>query len=252
MVTIARPPISEKVKGDVVVRFDVHQRIQHVALITSFVLLAMTGLPLKFNDWAISQWWIGLWGGINTTRNIHLFAAWLMVADCVYHLGYLGISTAILKRPLPVAMIPTPRDALDLFQEVKYYLGLGPERPRYGRFDWKAKFDYWAIFWGMPVMVLSGFIMTYPVFVTKFSPGWLVSIAYIAHSDEALLAVGWIFIFHFFFNHLSPGVFPLNKSIFTGNVPVERYAHEHPLEMENAGHDPGEEHTVDLSARDLR
>ena len=252
MISTAKPAVRERVGQDHVVRFDVHQIVQHVALVTSFVLLALTGLPLKFADWGISQWWIGVWGGIETTRNIHQFAAWLMVADCVYHLGYLGISTAVLKRPLPVAMIPTPKDGLDLFQEIRYFLGLSRERPLFGRFDWKAKFDYWAIFWGMPVMVLSGFIMTYPVFVTKLAPGWLISIAYVAHTDEALLAIGWIFIVHFFFNHFSPGVFPLNKSIFTGRVPRERYQREHPLEYDSPVETAAEEAKRDIPQGNIR
>lgn len=251
MVTMARPAVRGNVAEEVVVRFDVHQIIQHIVLVVSFVLLALTGLPLKFHDWAISQWWIGVWGGVDTTRSIHQVAAWLMVADCVYHLGYLGISTTILKRPLPVAMIPTLSDARNLFQEIRYFFGLLPERPQYGRFDWKAKFDYWAIFWGMPVMVLSGFIMTYPVLVTKAAPGWVVSIAYVAHTDEALLAVGWIFLVHFFFNHFSPGIFPLNKSIFTGRVPKERYQREHPLEYDNPAVTAVEESKVDISARNI-
>lgn len=251
MVTVARPAVREAVLEEVVVRFDVHQIIQHIVLVVSFVLLALTGLPLKFNELGISQWWIGVWGGVDTTRGIHQFAAWLMVADCVYHLGYLGVTTALLKRPLPVAMIPTVTDARNLFLEIRYFLGLTRERPQYGRFDWKAKFDYWAIFWGMPVMVLSGFIMTYPVLVTKFAPGWVVSISYVAHTDEALLAVGWIFLVHFFFNHFSPGIFPLNKSIFTGRVPKERYQREHPLELESPAPAVGEEREVGLPTRNL-
>ena len=251
MVTMARPAVHESVREDVVVRFDAHQIIQHILLVVSFVLLALTGLPLKFNTSPISQWWIAVWGGVDTTRAIHQIAAWAMVVDCVYHLSYLGITTVFLKRPLPVAMIPTVQDARNLFQEIRYFLGLAQERPQYGRFDWKAKFDYWAIFWGMPVMVLSGFIMTYPVLATKIAPGWLVSVAYVAHTDEALLAVGWIFLVHFFFTHFSPGIFPVNKSIFTGKVPKERYMREHPLELESPVIIAGEESKGDLSKRNI-
>ena len=129
-------------------------------------------------------------------------------------------------------MIPMPQDFIKLFQELGYFLGLRKEKPRYDRFNWKEKFDYWAIFWGIPVMAGSGFILMYPVLVTKFLPGWVVPAALVAHSDEAMLALTWIFMVHIFFNHFTPGVFPLNTSIFTGKVPKERYRREHSLEYE--------------------
>ena len=217
---------------DKIVRFDRHQIIQHIVLMVSFILLVLTGLPLKFHDWSISQWWIGMWGGIETTRSIHRFAAWAMFADCVYHLVYIGYTTVVLKRPFPVKIIPTPNDFKLIFQEIGYFLGLTSQRPKFDRFNWREKFDYWAIFWGMPIMCVTGFVMAYPVFVTKYVPGWVVPASFIAHGDEAILAVSWILIVHFFFNHFPPGIFPLNTSIFTGKVSRERYRKEHPLEYE--------------------
>ena len=225
---IERPAIAEKD----IVRFDIHQIIQHIGLMATFVVLALTGLPLKFHNWSISQWWIGVWGGIERTSAIHYFAAWAMVFFCVYHLLYIAYTTLVLKRPFPTKIIPSGKDFKDLFQELGYFLGLKKERPEFDRFNLREKFDYWAIFWGMPVMAISGFILMYPVFTTRFLPGWTVPVSLVAHSDEAILAVGWIFIVHLVFNHLAPGLIPLNKSIFTGRVPNERYRREHPLEYE--------------------
>jgi cytochrome b subunit of formate dehydrogenase len=222
----------EKGLGEKITRFDIHQIIQHAALMTSFILLAVTGLPQKFHDWTVSQWWVGVWGGIEAIRSVHHFAAWVMVIVCLYHLVYILYTTLILKRPFPVKMIPGGQDFVKLLQELGYFLGVRKERPKYDRFNWREKFDYWAIFWGMPVMAGSGFILMYPVLVTKFLPGWAVPTALVAHSDEAMLAIIWIFLVHIFFNHFTPGVFPLNTSIFTGKVPKERYRQEHPLEYE--------------------
>ncbi|MBI4266986.1 MAG: cytochrome b/b6 domain-containing protein [Chloroflexi bacterium] len=231
MATVAETvPVSTGERVETITRFDVHQVIQHAGLMVSFILLVVTGLPLKFSDLGISQWWIGLWGGIGNTRTVHHLAAYLMVGVCLYHIGYLGYTIAVLKRPFPVKMIPTGQDFVKLFQELLYFAGLRKERPAYDRFNWREKFDYWAIFWGMPVMAGSGFILMYPVFVTKFLPGWVVPAALIAHSDEAVLALIWIFMVHIFFNHFTPGVFPMSTSMFTGKVSKERYRHEHPLE----------------------
>lgn len=215
-----------------ITRFNIHQIIQHAGLMVSFTLLVVTGLPLKFHSWSISQWWIGLWGGIEVTRSVHRFAAWAIVIVCLYHLVYLWYNLAVLKKPFPVKMIPSGQDFVGLFQEMMYFVGIRKKRPKFDRFNWREKFDYWAIFWGMPIMVGTGLVLMYPVLVTRFLPGWVVPAALIAHSDEATLALTWIFLVHIFFNHFSPGVFPLNTSIFTGKVPGERYRRDHALEYE--------------------
>lgn len=229
VVEIAR---TSKEKADQIIRFDVHQIIQHAGLMVSFIVLVLTGLPMKFSNLVVSQWWVGMWGGIEAVRSAHHFAAWMMVITCLYHLLYLIYTMAVLKRPFPVKMIPGRRDYIEYYEEMCYYLGLRKEKPSSDRFNWKEKFDYWAIFWGMPVMAGSGFILMYPVLATKFLPGWVVPAALVAHSDEAMLALIWIFMVHVFFNHFSPGIFPVNTSIFTGKVPRDRYRRDHALEYE--------------------
>ncbi|MFC1987555.1 formate dehydrogenase subunit gamma [Chloroflexota bacterium] len=223
--------IRREARGEIT-RFDLHQIIQHGGLALTFILLVITGLPLKFSNWAISQWWTGVLGGVDNLRSIHHFAAYLIVIVCLYHLAYLFYTIVIMKRRFPIDMAPSLQDVTKLIQELGYFVGLRKERPEYDRFNWKEKFDYWAIFWGMPIMAGSGFVLMYPVLVTSFLPGWVVPVALIAHTDEAVLALTWIFMVHIFFNHFTPGIFPLNKSIFTGTVPEERYRRDHPLEYE--------------------
>ncbi len=218
--------------GEKITRFDIHQIIQHGFLMVSFTLLVVTGVPLKFYDWAISQWWIGIWGGIEVTRSAHHFAAWMMVAVSLYHLGYIAYSILILKRPFPVKMLPEMQDFKKFIQEISYFLGLRKERPKFDRFNWREKVEYWAIFWGITAMAVSGFILMFPVLVTKLLPGWAVPTALVVHSYEAMMALVWIALVHIFFSHFTPGVFPINTSIFTGKVPKERYRREHPLEYE--------------------
>src|ERR1035437_3042051 len=160
--------ISEfKVVGEQVKRFDVHQRIQHAALMTSFVFLVATGVPLKFSGSPVSQWWVGFWGGVDVTRSIHYAAAWVMIADGVYHLAYILISTFALKRPFPVQMLPALVDVKQFIQEIGYFAGVTKKKPEFARFSWREKFDYFAIFWGVPVMAGSGLIMMFPVLVSK-------------------------------------------------------------------------------------
>jgi cytochrome b subunit of formate dehydrogenase len=192
MTSVTEAISTDRVAEEKVTRFDIHQIIQHALLMVSFILLVVTGVPQKFHDLSISQWWIGVWGGIEAVRSVHHFAAWVMVIVCVYHLLYLGYTTLILKRPFPIKMIPSSEDFTKFFQEMGYFLGLRKEKPKWDRFNWREKFDYWAIFWGMPVMAGSGLILMYPVLATKFLPGWIVPTALVAHSDEAMLALIWI------------------------------------------------------------
>jgi cytochrome b subunit of formate dehydrogenase len=127
-------------------------------------------------------------------------------------------------------MLPRIQDVRDLIQDMKYYVGLSDEKPKFGRFSYREKFDYWAVGWGILIMVGGGLILMYPVEAARILPGWAVPFALVAHSDEAVLAVGWILIVHMYFAHLHPLVFPMNKAIFTGKVPMHQYREEHALE----------------------
>jgi len=252
MAVMSQAIANVKSPADTIKRFDIHQILQHIGLMTSFILLVVTGLPIKFSGAGVSQWWTQVWGGVEVIRSVHHFTAWIIVFVCLYHVGYLFYNLAVLKKPFPVKMVPGTQDFKKLIQEFRYFIGLSREKPKFDRFNWKEKFDYWAIFWGMPVMAGSGFILMYPVFVTKFLPGWIVPAALIAHSDEAMLALTWIFMVHIFFNHFAPGVFPLNTSIFTGRVSRERYEKDHPLEYEEIMGYKEEEEAPETASPELK
>jgi cytochrome b subunit of formate dehydrogenase len=114
---------------------------------------------------------------------------------------------------------------------VKWFWGKGPH-PNYGRWTYWEKFDYLAVFWGVAVIGLSGLMLWLPELFTRFLPGWLINVATIVHSDEALLAVGFIFTIHFFNTHLRPEAFPMDTVIFTGMTPFREYHQERPRAVE--------------------
>jgi hypothetical protein len=128
-------------------------------------------------------------------------------------------------------MTPQPRDIADIWHMFKYFLYIGP-RPKFDRFTYWEKFDYLAVFWGVAIIGLSGLVLWLPTLATQVLPGWALNAAYIMHSDEALLATGFIFFFHFFHTHLRPEAFPMDPVIFTGRMPLERFKDERPLEYE--------------------
>jgi len=100
------------------------------------------------------------------------------------------------------------------------------------RWTYWEKFDYIAVFWGVAIIGFSGLVLWFPVFFTRFFPGWLINISQIIHSDEALLAVGFIFTIHFFNTHFRPEAFPMDTVIFTGYMPLEHFKHERPREYQ--------------------
>ena len=213
-----------------VVRFDVHQRIQHFLMMSSFIVLALTGLPQKFSDLGVSQSWVELLGGLKTVRHIHHIAGFVMLGDCAYHVGYLSYRIGVQRQLGCFRMIPTFQDLRDGAQMVLYFLGLAAEKPKFGRFSYLEKFDYWAVFWGIAIIGGSGLVLTFAVPVTGVLPGQAITVAHTLHSDEAILAVGWILVVHMFNVHLAPWVFPFNPAIFTGRMSAHRYVEDHPLE----------------------
>ena len=75
-------------------------------------------------------------------------------------------------------------------------------------------------------------MLWFPEAFTHFLPGWVINVATIIHSDEALLAAGFIFTIHFFNTHFRPEKFPMDTVIFTGRMSLEELKRERPAEYE--------------------
>lgn len=219
------------------VRFTRLQRALHACMIVSFISLATTGLTLKFSytAWAVTV--SRLLGGFQTAGFIHRTAAVLMFGVFSAHLYDL----VRLKREQykswralllgPNTMLPTRQDLHQFVATMKWFLGRGP-RPQYGRWTYWEKFDYFAVFWGIAIIGSTGLTLWFPVFFTRFIPGSFLNVATIIHSDEALLATGFIFTVHFFNTHLRPEKFPMDTTVFTGHMPLAELKRDKPLEYE--------------------
>jgi cytochrome b subunit of formate dehydrogenase len=125
----------------------------------------------------------------------------------------------------PDSMIPTWQDWRDFVAHQKWFFGKGP-KPQFDRWTYWEKFDYFAVFWGVFAIGVSGLIMWFPHVFTAFLPGWIINIALIVHSDEALLAAGFIFTIHFFNTHFRLEKFPMDTVIFSGRVSKTEMLHE--------------------------
>jgi len=218
-------------------RFSRLNRTLHVVMIVTFMSLALTGMTLKFSYTAWAGTLSHLLGGYESAGYIHRLAAVLMVGIFILHINDLvrrkkkeSLSWKALVTG-PDTMMPTKRDLTDLIGSLRWFLGRG-ERPRYGRWTYWEKFDYFAVFWGIFVIGSTGFMLWFAEFLTILIPGWVINVATIIHSDEALLAVGFIFTVHFFNTHLRPEKFPMDIVIFTGRMTVEELRVDKPGEYE--------------------
>jgi cytochrome b subunit of formate dehydrogenase len=206
-------------------RFSKSQRITHIFVILSFILLAFTGMLLKFSHMRWANILAQIVGGVYIAGKLHRIGAVITFGYFAFHI-YSLIKMKIKNR-IPFrefvfgknSLMFNLQDVKDFWATVKWFLGKG-ERPEYGRWTYWEKFDYMAVFWGVAVIGFSGLVLWLPEFFTRFFPGWLINVAQIIHSDEALLAVGFIFTIHFFNTHLRPEAFPMDTVIFTGHVPL--------------------------------
>jgi cytochrome b subunit of formate dehydrogenase len=225
-------------------RFVPFERFLHFLVVSSFLLLVITGMPLKFyyTDWAKGLF--NVIGGAETARALHRFGA-------IVTFLYFGLHVASLigkawkgrksildpqdgkfrfKRLIavlfgPDSMMPTWKDWTDFVAHNKWFFGKG-EKPSFDRWTYWEKFDYFAVFWGVFIIGSSGLILWFPAFFTQFMPGWTINVAHIIHSDEALLAAGFIFSIHFFNTHFRIEKFPMDTVIFSGRISKAEMLHE--------------------------
>jgi cytochrome b subunit of formate dehydrogenase len=218
-----------------IVRFKPHQRVMHLAMFTSFLGLAATGLPLLFSSSPWSGVMARLLGGFQMAGVVHRFFAFTLLAIFAAHVGELAWRLVVRQqRELlwgPTSMVPQPIDLRQMYEHVRWFVGLG-ERPRFDRYTYWEKFDYWAVFWGMFIIGGSGLLLWFPQFFATFFPGWIYNIALLVHGEEALLATGFIFTIHFFNSHFRPEKFPMDMVMFTGQVTEEELREERPAEYD--------------------
>ncbi|MBI5500489.1 MAG: hypothetical protein HY907_09610 [Deltaproteobacteria bacterium] len=226
------------------VRFSPFERFLHLLVISSFLLLVITGMPLKFyyTDWARGLF--DLMGGPEVAGALHRFGAIITLLYFTLHLMQLGAAVWHRRKQFrdpesgrfrvrrflafcvgPDSPVPTWQDVKDFVAHQKWFFGRGP-KPQFDRWTYWEKFDYLAVFWGVFMIGASGLIMWFPEFFTRFLPGWMINVALVVHSDEALLAAGFIFTFHFFNVHFRIERFPMDPVIFSGRITREELEHE--------------------------
>lgn len=225
---------AQRGKGPYVWRFTLVNRIVHALALSTFYVLVLTGLPLRFACAPFAAELMRLWGGVHRAGVIHRIAATIMVTYTVIFVGYLVmkvVRAADRKKWLwgSDSLVPHPQDARDFLKQWKWYFtGKHADRPKFGRYGYLEKLDFFGEVWGFVVIGGSGFMLWFPELFSHWMPGWMFNVATVFHGVEALIAACFIFIVHFFNVHLRPDKFPLDAVMFHGRATVAYMEEEHP------------------------
>jgi len=210
-----------------IVRMTGRQRLQHVILLTSFIVLVLTGFALKYPDS-----WLGVLviGGESFRRIVHRMAGAIMIAAGLFHIYYILLTYE--GRKAVSDMFPRRKDVTDFIQAMRHYAIGSSARPKFDRFNYGEKAEYWAVVWGTIVMGLTGLMVWFKVEVFGFLPRWIIDVALSIHFYEAILATSAIVVWHFYNVIFDPDVYPLNWAAIDGRVSEEYYKEEHELDYE--------------------
>jgi cytochrome b subunit of formate dehydrogenase len=227
-------------------RFTGSYRLQHAFLVTVFVVLCMTGLPMKFPEASWAPTVYQLFGGIRGAPIVHRVAGVALLAGFVLHVGtiLLNVTRALAREGklsirnwirafLALPMIPGPQDLRNIITLTKYVFFLSPRRPNYGRFSWKEKLEYLGLFWGIGLISVTGVLLWAESLSSHVVPGWVLNVCYLAHTYESFLAIAHIVLVHIPGVIGRPGVSPFSSMILNGKISPRAQAEEHGGEIIN-------------------
>jgi formate dehydrogenase subunit gamma len=217
-----------KFKGGIrIKRLSLNQRVQHLWVLATFTVAALTGFAQMYYD-SWGKLVIVPLGGLSVSSDLHLAAAFLMGVLMVYHFAFYCaqyLSNRALGLPARLDIMLGRKDIADFLQNMRHMLG-GKERPRFEKYSYAQKFDYWGVYWGMLILGIPGVMMW------AYGPGFMGELPFIFHVKEALLAVLWLVVFHFYQSHFNPRDFPMNGSFLSGKISEQEMMEDHPLEFE--------------------
>ncbi|MCC6477311.1 cytochrome b/b6 domain-containing protein [bacterium] len=211
--------------GKKVTRFDKHQLVQHMALSVSFIMLAVTGFALKFPN----AWWVkfsAMIGFSEPVRRItHRIMAVILIGCSIYHVVYLFM-TRRGQEELK-AMLPAKSDVSEFSENMAYHLNKRKDPPKFDRYDYSQKAEYWALIWGTVLMIATGFVLWFPAELSPILPAWAVPVSQTIHLYEAWLATLAIVVWHFFFVIFHPEEYPMSWTWLTGKISLDLVKHRH-------------------------
>ncbi len=209
-------------------RMDANAIFQHSLLTVSFIVLVITGFALRYSEGWVFRSLFGWDGGFRVRGLIHRTAAVVLIFSSVWHLLYLRTRNGAR---FGKGMLPSMKDVFEFLHMVFFNLGRRKSPPRFGRFSFIEKAEYWALVWGTVVMTLTGLSLWFDNAAVKILHKGFLDVMLVIHFYEAVLATLAIAIWHFYFTVFRPGVYPGNPAWVTGKMPAELYEEEHPADM---------------------
>lgn len=222
------PKMTEPVR---ILRFNVLDRLFHLVIMVTFLIQAATGLGRALYPTAWGRGLTNFFGGYASATTIHNRVGIFMLIAFAVHIAYIlaKVEWKAWRQSLfnQDSLVPTLRDVRHLGQKIRWFFGLGPP-PTFDRWTYWEKFDYWAVFWGLPILGVTGLMLMFPLGFSHIMPGWVLNVVLLLHRAEALLAMLYIFIVHFTIGHFRRGMFPMNECMFAGSVELEKEQLEKP------------------------
>ena len=222
--------VEEAVPHRLYLRMTVGERLQHGTLVLSFATLVVTGFMLQFPE----AWWV-----MHIRRHIpHLFewrsaihrvAGVVLLASGCWHFAYLALTNR--GRQLFRDLLPHLQDLTDAAGVLRFNLGLAPTKPKFGRFSYIEKTEYWAMMWGSVVMGITGALLWFENTSIRLFTKLGYDVSWTVHRYEAVLATLAILVWHFYFVIFNPDVYPMNLSWLTGWLSEKEMREDHPLEL---------------------
>jgi cytochrome b subunit of formate dehydrogenase len=212
-------------------RFSPAQRLFHLLLMLSFLVQSATGFSRMYMETAWGKALGRMFGGYESALTIHIYVGIFMLCAFVAHAAYLVGRIDWKNFPAclfsPDTILPHPGDLKQFFQHIGWFFGMA-RPPRFDRWGYWEKFDYWAVFWGMVIIGTTGLLLAFPLAACRIMPGWGLNVAFWVHRIEALLAIGHVFVIHFFIGHLRRHHFPMDLAMFEGSVDLNGTRQEKP------------------------
>ncbi|MCB9849766.1 MAG: cytochrome b/b6 domain-containing protein [Phycisphaerales bacterium] len=207
-------------------RLSMNEVMQHWALMVSFIVLVITGFSLRFSE----SWWsrliFGWEGGFEIRGDIHRGAAVVMTATSIWHLFYMFTHRG---RHWVRDMVLAMSDFTHVWQNSLYFLGLRAEEPKYKRFSYMEKAEYWALVWGTIIMTGTGIFLWFDYLANRLGlPKGFLDVMLVIHYYEAWLATLAILVWHVYHTVFKPTVYPMNTAWLAGRMSKVMYDHEHP------------------------
>jgi len=206
-------------------RMKLNEVWQHTLLMVSFIVLVITGFALRYGDMPVARLVFGWDHGFAVRGIIHRVAAAVLIISTVWHFFFLLTSSG--KRFFK-DMLPRLTDLKQFGQKMLYNVGLSKTEPKFTRFSYVEKVEYFALIWGNIVMISTGLLLWFDNYFVDLLPKGFLDVALVIHFYEAILATLAIFIWHLYAAVFNPQVYPMNPSWLTGNMPKEMFEHEHP------------------------